>query len=91
MICGHQTDCEQLQKDIMVLSDWVKIWQMGCPRNKSKIMHIQKSCATAVSNSASGSIYPHTSEELQKRWNSGEKSRKDDQVYERSSLCGDTK
>lgn len=24
MICGHQTDCEQLQKDITALSAWVK-------------------------------------------------------------------
>lgn len=46
MICGHQTDCEQLQKDIMVLSDWVKIWQMEYLGDKSKIMHMGKPYVT---------------------------------------------
>lgn len=61
MICGHQTDCEQLQKDIMVLSDWVKIQQMEYLGDKSKIMHMGKPYVTvyncAASNTASASRY----------------------------------
>lgn len=42
MICGYQTDCEQLQKDIIVLSNWVKICQMEYLGDKAKIMHMGK-------------------------------------------------
>ena len=62
MICSHQTDCEQLQKDIMVLNDWIKIWQMEYLGDKSKIMHMGKPyvtvCDCAMSNIASASRYP---------------------------------
>lgn len=61
MICGHQTDCEQLQKDVTVLSDRVKIWQMGYLGDNSEIIHMGEPYVTvykhAVSNTASASRY----------------------------------
>lgn len=59
MICGHQTDFEQLQDDIMALGAWVKKWQMEYFGDKSKVTHMGKTYATAcncaVSDTASAS------------------------------------
>jgi len=49
MIHGHQTDCEQLQNDIVVLSERLKIWQMEYLGDKSKIMHMGKPYVTVYS------------------------------------------